>query len=182
MRQLFLGFFSAVLLFCLVGSTTTESNPEYTPVSADRGETVISLSIPSDLLSISPDNFDPTAYAIENGFVDAVLATDGTLTVTMTQRYYTQFCQTLLDSTTSSIETSAQEAGYRLVSCSDDLSQITLETDSSTWTADHNLTILTIQSMVRSCQALVSDNPQVCTITVLEETTGNQLAQQTTEP
>lgn len=130
--RLFAGLMSLSLLAALTGCSASAPEqqiavevPSQQVLQADASQALVTLTIPSEYLPVQPDaGFDPTAYAVENGFADAVLEADGALTITMTQRYYDTFRAALYDAIAAQMTQATQTDYLSGLEYSEDFSSI----------------------------------------------------------
>ena len=86
-----------MLAACGPGGSSTTGNENSAP--SKENEKPIEITLPASLFSDS-ENFDPDAYAEEQGFLSAVQNEDGTVTIKMTKAKY----QEELDEMENSLE------------------------------------------------------------------------------
>lgn len=110
--------------------------PSQQVLQADASQALVTLTIPSEYLPVQPDaGFDPTAYAVENGFADAVLEADGALTITMTQRYYDTFRAALYDAIAAQMTQATQTDYLSGLEYSEDFSSISVQANAAGYRA-----------------------------------------------
>ncbi len=183
--RLFAGLMSLSLLAALTGCSASAPEqqiavevPSQQVLQADASQALVTLTIPSEYLPVQPDaGFDPTAYAVENGFADAVLEADGALTITMTQRYYDTFRAALYDAIAAQMTQATQTDYLSGLEYSEDFSSISVQANAAGYRAATDFFPSVLVHLAVTYQAYTPEGLQGCTVTVYDAETGQPLDQ-----
>ena len=177
--RLFAGLMSLSLLAALTGCSAsapeqqiTVEVPSQQVLQADASQALVTLTIPSEYLPVQPDaGFDPTAYAVENGFAD------GALTITMTQRYYDTFRAALYDAIAAQMTQATQTDYLSGLEYSEDFSSISVQANAAGYRAATDFFPSVLVHLAVTYQAYTPEGLQGCTVTVYDAETGQPLDQ-----
>ena len=183
--RLFAGLMSLFLLAAPTGCSVSEPEQQITVevpsqqvLQADASQALVTLTIPSEYLPVQPDaGFDPTAYAVENGFADAVLEADGALTITMTQRYYDTFRTALHDAIAAQMAQATQADYLSGLEYSEDFSSISVQADATGYQTSIDFFPSVLVHLAITYQVYTPEGLQGCTVTVYDAETGQPLDQ-----
>lgn len=183
--RLFAGLMSLFLLTALTGCSVSEPEqqiavevPSQQVLQADASQALVTLTIPSAYLPVQTGaDFDPTAYAVENGFSDAVLEADGALTISMTQRYYDTFCTALHDAIAAQMAQATQADYLSGLEYSEDFSSISVQADATGYQTATDFFPSVLVHLAVTYQAYTPEGLQGCTVTVYDAETGQPLDQ-----
>ncbi|MBS6366517.1 MAG: hypothetical protein KH420_04145 [Clostridiales bacterium] len=158
------------------GATTAEVTLPQQAVQADETQTLVTLQIPADYLPAGvQDGFDATAYAVENGFTSAALAADGSLTITMTQRYYDAFLAALHSSIAAQMELDTQTDYITAITYSEDFSSVTLQVDRAGYETASDFIPSVLVHLALTYQVYTPAGLQGCAVAVYDQQTGQLL-------
>ena len=171
--RLFAGLMSLSLLAALTGCSA--SAPEQQIAVEVPSQQVLQADASQALVTLT--GFDPTAYAVENGFADAVLEADGALTITMTQRYYDTFRAALYDAIAAQMTQATQTDYLSGLEYSEDFSSISVQANAAGYRAATDFFPSVLVHLAVTYQAYTPEGLQGCTVTVYDAETGQPLDQ-----
>ena len=159
--------------------STPSSSATSGGIDTDENLLTVDITLPASMFAEEDMTaFDADAYADEQGFVKAILNSDGSVTVTMTKSKHKE----LLDEMTASLEKSFSELVeadttpyIKEITHNEDFSAVTVKVDRTGYeSALFDMTPLVVGMSAMLYQAFLDMEP-ICVITISDAATGDTL-------
>ncbi len=165
------------------GDSTVKPQPETTPADTTETESKddtspVEITFPAVLFTnVDMSTFDANSYAKDNGFLSAVVNSDGSVTVTVSKDQYEEILRETAESldTTFSELIEAEDTPYiKDVTHSDDFRTVEMKVVRADYESTFDLTPFVIGISVMTYQSLLGIDPHV-EISVVDADTGDTI-------